>query len=220
MGSGILATRSGNTVTVTSSGTFPGSPLRSIQFNSGTTEFGGATQSLVNSSGNIVLLDQSGAVAYSSGSLVLYNRRSTGMNSLVYMNGYSQRNEIRTAAPAKRSMEWLATWNSATPHVNGAPAWNTQVGTAPIAVTPVLNTTQYAAYKRMILQSAAGARSTLRYPNLEFYAGNGTTKGGYFYLARFGISHAAANRTTARAFIGMANVSLPNAEITTFTNII
>lgn len=112
---------------------------------------------------------------------------------------------------------WTAQGNSTT--VNVINMTNTTTGTA--TTRNVATTNLFTATRRVGYVSAAGTGTSAgtRHNASQYWAGNAPGLGGYFYVARFGVSQA---KTNMRIFVGMnaSTAVLGNANPSTNTNII
>jgi hypothetical protein len=87
----------------------------------------------------------------------------------------------------------------------------------------VATTNLMTAIRRLGYVSAATAAASagVRHGALQFYLGNATGRGGFFYVSRFGVSHAAAV-ADARGFVGLLNSAavIGNVNPSTLLNMI
>jgi hypothetical protein len=113
-----------------------------------------------------------------------------------------------------------ANGNATTSTVFGGAA---PTGNGTATIRNVATTNFFTWMRRVGYVSAAtgNASSGLRSTVLQFGIGNGTGRGGFHFVARFGISDATL-ATGARLFVGLtsSNAVLGNAEPSSFTNII
>jgi hypothetical protein len=115
---------------------------------------------------------------------------------------------------------WQANGNSTAATIFGAivPIVNGTVTTRNVVTTNFFTWMRRVGY---VSQTNNNSSSGLRHNQLQFGRGNGTGRGGFHFVARFGISDATLV-AGARLFVGLTSSTavLGNADPSTFTNII
>ena len=149
----------------------------------------------------------------------IFTQLRTGKNMLSQVSPSGTANSFQPFMGQKRVSWWSAVGNSITVSVDGFN--NNVMGTSTpriVSTVDLFNST-----KRLGFVSSAflGSIAGTRHGALQYFLGTAPGMGGFFYIARFGLS-SLSTISTQRSFIGFAGQAnaLPNADPSTNVNII
>jgi hypothetical protein len=206
-------------ITSSNSGGVAGSTSQVQYNNSGA--FAGATNLTIASDNNTVFGDQTGAhpTVPSTGCKV-YSKFKAGRRMLGQISTNNNEYSFQPAFFANKIAMWSAQGNSSST-IELINFGNSTSGS--VTARAVASDNLFDSMRRMgfvsagILGSSAGTRHNLA----QYFISSNSTYGGFFYVARFGIS-TSTTVTTQRTFVGLAagTAVLSNADPSTNTNII
>ena len=188
-----------------------GGSTTNVQFNNAGT-LDGSSKLTIASDSHCLLVNTTGASpAAPTGGLKLFSRLYCG-RSLMSQVGPSGNEYSFQVALSGNKIGWYTAQGNST-SVTLVNFGNTATGTA--NTRSVATTNFFTQFRRIgyVSVSTAGSSAGTRHGAQQFWMGNGTAMGGFWYVARFGLS-SPATVATQRTFVGLlaSAAVIPNAD--------
>ncbi|TXG82092.1 MAG: hypothetical protein E6R13_05425 [Spirochaetes bacterium] len=178
----------------------------------------GTSKLLINSDGNLTLVDINTTPSAPSENIKLFSRLKAGRSILAQIGSSGVDFSFQPCLWANKVGWYTANGNSSTVSISGL--GNTATGTA--TTRNCTSTNLFTSMRRVGYVSAttAGSSAGTRHGAQQFWAGNAPGLGGYMYVARFGIS-SAATVSGQRSFVGLlaSTAALSNVNPSSNTSI-
>lgn len=196
-----------------------GGSTTNVQFNNAGT-LDGSSKLTIASDSHCLLVNTTGASpAAPTGGLKLFSRLYCG-RSLMSQVGPSGNEYSFQVALSGNKIGWYTAQGNST-SVTLVNFGNTATGTA--NTRSVATTNFFTQFRRIgyVSVSTAGSSAGTRHGAQQFWMGNGTAMGGFWYVARFGLS-SPATVATQRTFVGLlaSAAVIPNADPSSQLNIL
>lgn len=190
-----------------------------VQYNNAGTFTGASNLSIDNADGNPIVLPTSGNPPSSpSDGVKLFGRLRTGRQMLAQIGPSGIDYSFQPGLWANKVAWFTANGNATTVSVSGF--GSTASGTA--TTRNCTSTNLFTSMRRVgyTSSSTAGSSAGTRHGAQQYWAGNATGLGGYYYVARFGIS-STVTVSTQRAFVGLlaSTTALGNLDPSANTSI-
>lgn len=188
-----------------------------VQFNNNGT-LGGAAKATING-GYLNVGTTTTPPATPASGVNLFTQSRTGRGMLSQVNYAGSVNSFQPFFGQKRISWWSASGNGG--NVSSEGIGNTSMGTSETRNVSISNLFSAARRSGYTSSFASGSSAGTRHNVLQFFIGNTPGMGGFYYIARFGIS-SSSTIFTQRSFIGFAGQAglLPNANPSTNPNIV
>jgi len=152
-------------------------------------------------------------VPTNNNNIKLYSKLRSGRNLLTQLASTNQESQIQSSRATNSIFLWLAQGNSSGSSSSSVATFNFGNNMTGATTRTVATTNFFSSLRRIGFVSGNGSHSSAGTTHgiLEFWTGSTAGDGGFYYIARFGMS-SPATVATQRSFVGLFGTSTPLSD--------